>query len=222
MKSYIISLVLIFVLGFSTLLFSFTSPLLIRALVDQVFIGRMIDLFFYIIMGIIGMYIISATSSYFNSYIAGKLTLVLLKDVSEELFNIIQLASLKNSQSIKVGDIITRIMGNTQIAINIPVRILPQFFMSIVSIIIPFIIMLTLNYQLALIVMSPIVLFFILSHIFGNKMEIIQNKFLESNASVYSFLKENLSIIPLVKVFNLKNGHKIGLIKKWMNIMGFQ
>ncbi|MDD3985085.1 MAG: hypothetical protein PHY59_04170 [Methanobacterium sp.] len=128
MKPYIISLILIFVLGFSTLLFSFTSPLLIRALVDQVFIGKMMDLFFYIIIGIIGMYIISATSSYFNSYIAGKLTLLLLKDVSEELFNIIQLASLKNSQTIKVGDMITRIMGNTQIAINIPVRILPQFY----------------------------------------------------------------------------------------------
>ncbi|MDD3985084.1 MAG: ABC transporter ATP-binding protein [Methanobacterium sp.] len=56
--------------------------------------------------------------------------------------------------------------------------------------------------------MSPIVLFFILSHIFGNRIESIQNKFLESNASIYSFLKENLSIIPLIKVFNLEKWSK--------------
>ena len=35
-------------------------------------------------------------------------------------------------------------------------------------------------------------------------MEIIQKAFLEINASIYSFLKENLSIIPLLKVFNLE------------------
>jgi ABC-type bacteriocin/lantibiotic exporter with double-glycine peptidase domain len=204
MKPHILTLVLIFVLGFSTLLFSFISPLLIRALVDQVFVGRMLDLFIYIIIGIIGMYIISATSSYFNSYVSGKLSLVLLKEVSENAFNVVQFASLKSTQNIKVGDMITRIMGNTQIAINIPVRILPQFFMSIVSIVVPFVIMLTLSYQLALIVMSPVVLFLISSTIFGNRMEVIQKAFLEINASIYSFLKENLSIIPLVKVFNLE------------------
>ncbi len=204
MKPHILTLILIFALGFSTLLFSFISPLLIRALVDQVFVGRMLDLFIYIIIGIIGMYIISAISSYFNSYVSGKLSLVLLKEVSENAFNVVQFASLKSTQNIKVGDMITRIMGNTQIAINIPVRILPQFFMSIVSIIVPFVIMLTLSYQLALIVMSPVVLFLLSSTIFGNKMEVIQKAFLEINASIYSFLKENLSIIPLVKVFNLE------------------
>ena len=204
MKPHILTLVLIFALGFSTLLFSFISPLLIRALVDQVFVGRMLNLFIYIIIGIIGMYIISAISSYFNSYVSGKLSLVLLKEVSENAFNVVQFASLKSTQNIKVGDMITRIMGNTQIAINIPVRILPQFFMSIVSIIVPFVIMLTLSYQLALIVMSPVVLFLLSSTIFGNKMEVIQKAFLEINASIYSFLKENLSIIPLVKVFNLE------------------
>ena len=82
-KPHILTLILIFALSFFTLLFSFISPLLIRALVDNVFIGRMLNLFLYIIIGIIGMYIVSSVSSYFNSYVTGKLSLVLLKDVSE-------------------------------------------------------------------------------------------------------------------------------------------
>jgi ABC-type bacteriocin/lantibiotic exporter with double-glycine peptidase domain len=204
LRQHILTLILIFVLSIFTLLFSFISPLLIRSLVDNVFVGKMTNLFVYIILGIIGMYIISSVSSYYNSYITGKLNLVLLKEVSGSVFNVVQFASLKNTQFIKVGDMITRIMGNTQIAINIPVRIIPQIFMSIVSIIVPFFIMLSLDYTLALIIMSPVVLFALISNIFGKKMEKIQKAFLESNASIYSFLKENLSIIPLVKVFNLE------------------
>ena len=151
------------------------------------------------------MYIVSSISSYFNSYVTGKLSLVLLKEVSESIFNVVQFASLKSSQTIKVGDMITRIMGNTQIAINIPVRIIPSLFMSVVSIVVPFAIMLTLNYKLAIIVMSPVVLFALSSAFFGKRMEKIQKSFLNVNASIYSFLKENLSIIPLVKVFNLES-----------------
>lgn len=204
-RKHILTLALILFLSFFTLLFSFISPLLIKALVDDVFVGRNISLFFYIIVGIIVMYVVSAVASYFNSYVAGKLQLVLLKEVSENAFNEIQLASLKDTHDFKVGDLITRIMSNTQIAINIPIRIIPQFFMNISSIIIPFIIMLSLNYQLALIIMTPVVLFAVSSSIFGRRMENLQRRFLDINASVYSFLKENLGIIPLIKVFNLES-----------------
>ena len=170
-RKHIPTLILIFVLSIFTLLFSFISPLLIRSLVDNVFVGRVQGLFIYIILAIIGMYIVSSISSYFNSYVTGKLSLVLLKEVSESIFNVVQFASLKSSQTIKVGDMITRIMGNTQIAINIPVRIIPSLFMSVVSIVVPFAIMLTLNYKLAIIVMSPVVLFALSSAIFGKRME---------------------------------------------------
>ncbi len=204
-SKHVLTLIVILALSFFSLLFSLISPLLLKTLVDNVFIGKNVNLFIYIIIAIIIMYIISAISSYFNGFVTGKLQLILLKEVSESAFKSIQLTSLKTIQNLKIGDLLTRIMGNTQIAINIPVRVIPQFFMSIASITIPFIIMLTLNYQLALIIMSPVFLFVLLSSFFGKKMEKIQKKFLEINAVVYSFLKENLTIIPLVKVFNLEN-----------------
>lgn len=204
MKGHKTTLIIIFFLSFSTLLFSFISPLLIGMLVDKVFIGKMMNIFIYIIAAIIVMYIVSAVSSYFNSYVTGKLNLVLLKEVSESEFNAFQFATLKDTQSIKVGDMITRLIGNSQIAINIPVRIIPQFFMSIVTILVPFVIMFSLNYELAIIIMMPIVLFIISTSFFGKRMETIQKSFLEINAALYSFLKDNLSIIPLIKVFNLE------------------
>jgi ABC-type bacteriocin/lantibiotic exporter with double-glycine peptidase domain len=172
--------------------------------VDDVFLSREIYLFYYIIAAIVGMYLLSFVSSYLNSYMTGKLQLLLLKDVSGKVFSVINLAPYKKIQSMKIGDLITRILGNTQIAINIPVRIIPQFIMAITSIVVPFIIMLTLNSKLAVIVMTPVALFIILSLFFGKRMQNIQKIFLETNASLNSFIKENFSIIPLIKVFNLE------------------
>ncbi len=203
-KNYKIFLIVILALSFSSLLFSFISPLLIKALVDDVFLSREIYLFYYIIAAIVGMYLLSFVSSYLNSYMTGKLQLLLLKDVSGKVFSVINLAPYKKIQSMKIGDLITRILGNTQIAINIPVRIIPQFIMAITSIVVPFIIMLTLNAKLAVIVMTPVALFIVLSLFFGKRMQNIQKIFLETNASLNSFIKENFSIIPLIKVFNLE------------------
>ncbi len=200
----LLSLLLLLIFSFFSLLFSFISPLLTKLLIDNVFIGKNFDLFTYIFIGFVGIYFISSISGYFSSYLTGKLQVTMLKDVSESALSYIQNASIKDTQDFKVGDTIARIMGNTQIAINIPVHIIPQIIMSAISIVLPFVIMIYLNLQLALIVMSPVFLFSISSLFFGKRMERTQKTFLMENASIYSFLKEKLSIVPLIKVFGLE------------------
>ncbi|MCE7700213.1 MAG: ABC transporter ATP-binding protein/permease, partial [Methanobacterium paludis] len=203
-KPHLISLLLLLFFSFLSLLFSFINPLITKSLIDNVFIGKNINLFIYILIGFIGIYLISSASSYYSSYLTGKLQVIMLKEISESTLNHIQHASIKSTQDFKVGDMITRIMGNTQMAITIPVHIIPQIIISMISIFIPFIIMVYLNLQLAVIVMSPVFLFLISSLFFGKKMETRQKVFLEENASVYSFLKEKISIMPLIKVFGLE------------------
>lgn len=203
-KPHLLSLSFLLFLSFFSLLFSFISPLLTKSLIDDVFIGKNTTLFFYILIGFIGMYFLSSASSYFSNYLTGKLEVIMLKNVSESALNYIQYASIKSTHKFKVGDLITRIMGNAQMAITIPVHIVPQIIMSTIGIIVPSIIMIYLNLQLALIVMSPVFLFILSSFIFGKKMEKRQMAFLEENATIYSFLKEKLSIIPLIKVFGLE------------------
>lgn len=203
-KPHQLSLFFLLFLSFCGLVFSLISPLLTKSLIDDVFIGKNVNLFFYILVGFVGMYFLSSTSSYFSQYLTGKLEVVMLRNVSESTLNYIQHASIKNTQDFKVGDLITRIMGNAQMAITIPIHIIPQIIMSVISIFVPFIIMIYMNSQLALIVMSPVFLFALSSFIFGKRMEQSQMAFLEENASVYSFLKEKLSIVPLIKVFGLE------------------
>ena len=150
------SLIFIFALSILGMLFAFLSPLLTKSLVDDVFIGKRDDLLGYILLGTAGIYIVSSISDYLSSYLRGKLDLIIFKDVAEETFNAVQLGSLRKTQEMKIGDLLSRIMGNTRSAVYISTYIIPEFAMNALRIIGPFFIMLFLNPQLALIVLIPV------------------------------------------------------------------
>jgi ABC-type bacteriocin/lantibiotic exporter with double-glycine peptidase domain len=110
---------------------------------------------------------------------------------------------MKNYQSNDTGDLITRVMGNVQLAVGISSSVIPHIFTSIITIILPFIIMLHFNIYLTLITISPGLLFMVLNLYFGKKIEKNQTKFLMIQAKILSILKELISIFPMIKVFNL-------------------
>jgi ATP-binding cassette subfamily B protein/subfamily B ATP-binding cassette protein MsbA len=204
-KSHAVTLAVLLSLNFLGMLFSLISPLLTKSLVDDVFIGGRTELFKYILLGTIGIYTISSFSSYVSSYLKGRLDLVIFRYVAEDIFNSIQYASLRKTQEMKIGDLLSRITGNARLSIYIFTYIFPEFLLNLLRICTPCIIMFYLSYQLALIIMVPIFLFLASSLIFGGKLEHKQRISLEKTASLYSFLKEILSIIPLIKVFGLES-----------------
>ena len=203
-RSYVPILAFLIALEFISMFFSFVTPLLAKSLIDDVFIGGKNELFNYIILGTIGIYVISSISSFLSSYKKGELDLIIFNNVAKETFNTVQLAPIKGSQEMKVGDLLSRIIANTRSAIAIFTQIIPQFFVSVARMVTPFIILLFYNWQLALIVTIPALLFLFPMSFFGRRLAKKQKSSLEKTASIYSFLKENLSIIPLIKVFGLE------------------
>ncbi|MFZ3111958.1 MAG: ABC transporter ATP-binding protein [Methanothrix sp.] len=192
------------VLSSISAIFSYVMPLLLKSLVDDVIIGGKNELLGYILLEIFGIYLISSVSTYLAGYKKGKLDLILFTDVANEAFSSIQFASIKKTQEMKVGDLLSRVAVNTRSAINMFTYIIPEFIINTIRIILPFTMMLFLNTTLALIVIAPALLFVIPMSFFGRRLERTQRASLEKTASVYSFLKENLSMIPLIKVFGLE------------------
>jgi len=203
-RPYALTMIILIALSFVGTLFSFFTPLLAKSLVDDVFIGGKTDLFGYILLGTAGTYVISSLSNFISSYKKGKLDLVLFNDVAKEVFNAIQLASIEKTQDMKVGDLLSRIVVNTRSAINMFTYIVPEFTISVVRIIAPLTIMLFLNLQLTLIVVIPALLFLLPMSFFGKRLENTQKASLIKTASIYSFIKENLSMMPLIKAFVLE------------------
>ncbi len=203
-RPHILTMAILIALSFVSTLFSFITPLLTKSLVDDVFIDGRTTLFGYIILGTAGTYLVSSFSTYISNYKKGELDLILFNDVAMEAFNAIQFASMKITQEMKVGDLLSRIVVNTRSAISMFTIIIPEFVVNAIRIITPFIIMLFLNFRLTLIVMIPALLILFPAMFFGKRLEFTQKASLEKTASIYSFLKENLSMIPLIKVFGLE------------------
>jgi len=198
------TMVLLLALEFVGTVFLFISPVLTKSLIDDVFLEGRTELFGYILLGTAGTYIVSSVSTYLSGYKKGELELNTFSDVTRETFNAIQLASLRTSQEIKVGDMLSRILANTRSAINIFINIIPSVIINVIRMVTPLTIMFFYNAQLTLIVMIPALLFILPMSFFGKRLERTQRASLVKTASVYSFLKETLSMIPLIKVFGLE------------------
>jgi len=203
-KPHAPALAILLALEFVGMLFSFVSPLLVKSLIDDVFIGGKTELFNYILLGTATTYVISAASTYLSGYNKGKLELILFNEVAKEAFDSVQSASLMEIQKMKIGDLLSRIVANTGSAIAMFTQIIPQFFINVVRVITPFIIILFYDWQLTLIVTIPALLFILPMILFGRKLEKTKKASLEKTGLIYSFLKENLCLVPLIKVFGLE------------------
>lgn len=207
-KPYLLEIIVILILTSLTMIFPIVSPLLTKSLIDNVFIARNTDLFLNIIIFMIVLYVFSSVTVFFSSYITEKIEFKIYQKLSEKAFNSIQHTSIEQTRNIKIGDYLNRIMENIETASSIPTKIIPSFVVNLIGIIVPLIIMISLNTVLALIIISPTFLFILSAFIFGEKIETKQMILFKKNADIFSFLKEHLSILPMIKVFGLR---------KWSN-----
>lgn len=201
----ILALLLLSVLG---TVFSLATPLILGLLIDNVLVSRETQLLVPILIAMSGIFLVSALANYLSNNIRGRLNLMLFKELAHDLFGVIQDASLKDLQKIKTGDLLTRTVVNTSMAVQTITSIIPQIIVSVFSIILPFFILFSINPTLAVLSMSPVTLFIISSYYYGKKVKVFQRQSLDSAAGMNSFLKEAFSIVPLTKVF---------MLERWMH-----
>jgi len=205
LKPQIQKITLLILLSVLSTSVSLVTPMLMRSFIDEVLINGDISLFMPLIQVFFLIYLISSVSTFVSGYLSGLINLTLFRNIGEYVFSSIQQSQLKETQKLRTGDLINRIMGNVHSSVQIFTNILPQAVLGVVSIFVPMYIMLTLDVRLTLITMSPVILILLSSIVFGNRVKDKQKEFLEDVASTHSFLKEALSIIPLIKVSGLSD-----------------
>ncbi len=187
-----------------SILFLLIYPLLTKFLIDDVFLKGNISLLFNLIIFTLIIYILSAFATFFQNYIQGKLEIELFNDISTGMYDAINYSKLEYFQKLNKGDLMYRILNNSQSTISLYVDIIPEFIISILTLISPLIVMIYLNLYLSVLTLSPVILFFISSIIFGNKIQDIENHLLGNYGELYNNLEEGLHNILLIKAFNLQ------------------
>jgi len=203
--SHPIMITFLILLSFLEILFAIISPLVMRSLIDDVLVGKNFGLLYPLLLIFSIIFIISALSLYFSTRIKGNLDIILFNALSLQIFDRVQMVEYSELQQLKTGDLQFRTTGNVGSIIQIVTSTIPQILVTVSGIFLPVFIMLSLDFTLTIIVISPSILFVFFSLYFGNEMKAKQRPALDSNANLQSFLKESYSSIPLIKVFSLEN-----------------
>lgn len=191
-------------LSVSGMLFSLISPLIMRALIDDVLIGKNTGLLIPLLAAMAGIFLVSALSNYLSARVRGTLTIQLYRDFSSRIFSCLQQADYAAVRKFKTGDLLTRVTGNVMTVVQTAIRTLPQILITGLGIILPVAIMVSLDAGLAVVVIVPALLFAVSALWFGNRMKEAQRPVLDADARVQSYIKENLASAPLVRVFGLE------------------
>ena len=180
---------------------SFSTPLLLMFLIDDIIIGGRTGLFAYLVILLVIVSLLFFLSRYFNTYLIGKLTVKVENNIRLGILTRLQHTTLTNVYQIESGDVLSRLMNDMSMCQQLFTTYVIQFFSSLTRIVLPLVIMIVFRWDLALICASSTVIYAPISMHFGKRLKARQKHQLEKTAKIFSFLKEALSTFPLIKTF---------------------
>ncbi|MDD1693850.1 MAG: ABC transporter ATP-binding protein/permease [Methanoregula sp.] len=198
----------VILLSIFSVLFAIISPLIMRALIDDVLIGKNTALLTPLLVAMTGVFLISALSNYLSTRVKGTLYIDLYREFSSRVFAHLQRAEYTSVRKFRTGDLLSRITGNVTTVVQTAIRTIPQILVTGLGIILPLAIMISMDAVLAAVVILPAVLFVFSAFYFGKRMKAAQRPALDAEAGIQSYLKETLPSAPLIRVFGLEDWAK--------------
>lgn len=137
-------------------------PALVAMIIDEAIPQKNLDLLFTISLIILALYALSAVLNYIVTYWGHVLGVRIESDMRSDLFNHIQKLSFSYFDNTKTGHIMSRLVNDLFDIAEFAHHGPEDIFITMITLVGTFIIMLTLNWQLALIIfmLVPIMLIF--------------------------------------------------------------
>ncbi|RDW15331.1 multidrug ABC transporter ATP-binding protein [Oceanobacillus arenosus] len=195
----------LFIVDFTAALFvallELAFPVAVQWFIDKLLPGGDWNIIVTVAVSLLFVYILSTYLQYVVTYIGHKLGVNIETDMRQELFNHVQKQSFRFFDNVKTGHIMSRITNDLfdlgELAHHGP----EDFFISIMTFIGAFLIMFTINPQLALIILVAIpILIFLIS--FGNvRMNKSWKRMYEDIAGVNAHVEDAVSGVRVVQSF---------------------
>ncbi|MFH0816099.1 MAG: ABC transporter ATP-binding protein [Methanobacteriota archaeon] len=203
-RPHIRLLFLIFILSILMIISSLINPYLLKILIDDVFIAREYSLLMYILAAFICVLILGTCLYIIYNYYITLFAEKIIKDIRQELFDHVESLGLDFYSHNKTGDIISRILGDTQGVQEYILLTFNGIILNIITLIAIFIIAFTISWQLTLISLFIMPFYFWSDTYFGARMKKQKRDINIEIAGFISFLEEHTNFIKLIKRFNME------------------
>ncbi|MEI6856495.1 ABC transporter ATP-binding protein [Psychrilyobacter sp.] len=180
-------------------------PKIIQIVIDKIIPGKDLKTFYYISGGLIVMYLLRYVVSYFQLYYGNILGIKIETQMRKELFTHIQKLSFSYFDNNKTGVIMSKLVNDlgeiSQLANHGPV----DLFIAIIRLLGAFILMITLNVKLTLVIFSvlPFMIYFSVTQKWKMKLAFMKTR--KKIAGINSCAEESIGGVRIVKLFNNEN-----------------
>lgn len=193
------------------------NPYLSKIMIDDVIIGKKLNLLIYVLLGIGIVTLFRAVFGYIKEYLFDYASAKVTEDLKNDVFNHIQSLSFSYFDNINTGELMSRIgedCDNVWSAISFAMRL---FVENILYFVLASGILLYLNWKLALVCLVPMPFIAFYAVKFEKKVSSCFDKISDQTVEINTAAQENIAGVRLVKAF-AREKHEIlkflGLNKK--------
>jgi len=196
----------LFILDFScailAALFELVFPLAVNRVVDDLLPSGNWQWILYACLGLLGIYIISAVLNYVVTYWGHMLGINIESDMRRKLFERVQKLSFRYFDNNKTGHLVSRMTNDLMDIGEIAHHGPEDLFIAIMTLAGAFGIMLTINWQLAVMTFIIVPIMVYLSLYFSRKMSAAFNRMFSDIADYNARVENNVSGIRVVQAFS--------------------
>jgi len=194
------------ILGF-TLAVGFTflnllPPYLMKILIDEAIGNANLTLLVWLTVSLAVIYLLRALTAAGRSYLLGKLGQKIMVDLRRKLYEHLQVLSLSFYDKNETGRIMSRVMSDTERVQFFLTWGIQQFFMDILILIFIAVILFAMNWQLAIIVLTPTPILVIGTKLFSKKIHNVYHKAWRRWADLSTILADTVPGVTVVKAFS--------------------
>jgi len=192
---------ILFLVSLLLSLLGLVNPLIVKFLIDRVFLEKAYDLLKNLMLVFVGLTLLATITRVITNYFYRKLELDIIYDVRNKLFHHLEALHLGFFQKKRLGDILSRLssdIGGIEEFISL---VFNGLIANLLTFIFILAISLALNWRMTVIVLFFIPLYLISQYYFGGKIRGFYKLLKRQGAILLSFLEEKLSAIFLIQLF---------------------
>ncbi len=219
-KPYIKRLSVSIVLSILTTAMALVPPYITKMMVDDIIPDKNMRMLVITIAALMGVYLLQYGLGALRAYLLRITGDMIIVDLKKDIYAKAQYLPMKFYDKTSTGSIINRINSDTTQLQNFMLRItqeaVVQFFMMIGIIVI----MLVMNWRLALVSLIPVPVVALLSRYFGRKLSPMYRRLWRRSSSISTILTDTIPSIRVVKSFTSEERtiKKFGrYMDDWMN-----
>ncbi len=180
---------------------SLVDPLVIKVLIDNVFVERNLGLLNIIMLALIGLYIFRILFSIINSYLYNFVGQRILFDIRSQLFQHLEKLHMGFYSQTKTGEVVSRVNNDVASLQNIVTTTFINLITDLITVIAILAAVLYLDWRLTLVSLSVFPFFAFGIAYFSKKIRKKSKQVREKVADILNFFQETISGMKLIQSF---------------------